>query len=74
MKLICRTADQAEAMMDPLEKSHSALTTYTERISSSTYEVPYTAELHDDLSLSELIRLNEAHESLKSLVYVLYRL
>jgi hypothetical protein len=71
---MCRTADQAEAMMDPLEKSRFALSAYTERISSSTYEVPYTAELHDDLSLSELMKLNEAHESLKSLVYIFYRL
>ncbi len=64
--LIISTADQAEAMMDSLEKSHLDVLTYAERISASPYEVPYAADLHGGICISELIKLSEAHESLKS--------
>lgn len=71
IEILClsfRTADQAEAMMDPLQRSQTDLSTYLDRLSGTATQ----ADPRGDLSVSGLDKLHKSHESLKS--YVRYHL
>ncbi|WVW80029.1 hypothetical protein I302_102002 [Kwoniella bestiolae CBS 10118] len=58
------TADQAEAMMDPLQKSLTECQAYVERISNSSAHVPLQADFDDQLSIERLQKLSKGHESM----------
>ncbi|WWC87762.1 uncharacterized protein L201_002654 [Kwoniella dendrophila CBS 6074] len=58
------TADQAEAMIDPLEKSLKECQAYVEKINMSQTHVPLKAEFDDQLSIERLQRLAKVHGSI----------
>ncbi|ORY29515.1 hypothetical protein BCR39DRAFT_531880 [Naematelia encephala] len=60
------TAEQAEAMMDPLQKSLIDCSHYVESISSSPVPVPYESELDELPSLSALQNMMRSHEALRN--------
>ncbi|WWD05843.1 hypothetical protein V865_003926 [Kwoniella europaea PYCC6329] len=58
------TADQAEAMMDPLQKSLMECQAYVDRITNSPAHVPLRAEFDDQLSIERLQKLAKGHDSM----------
>ncbi|KAK4686893.1 hypothetical protein P7C73_g3234, partial [Tremellales sp. Uapishka_1] len=58
-------AEQAETMMETLQKSLIDCTQYLERITSSTRLVPYISDLDEQPSLKRFEELTTSHESLK---------
>ncbi|WRT65592.1 uncharacterized protein IL334_002537 [Kwoniella shivajii] len=58
------TADQAEAMMNPLRKSLTECQTYVERIIQSTRHVPLNSEYEEQVSIENLQKISKGHESM----------
>ncbi|OCF30478.1 hypothetical protein I316_07860 [Kwoniella heveanensis BCC8398] len=58
------TADQAEAMMDPLQRSLDGCLQYIERISNSTGHISLTSEDDDQPNIRHLEKLAKGHESM----------
>ncbi|WWC60218.1 uncharacterized protein I303_102784 [Kwoniella dejecticola CBS 10117] len=60
------TADQAEAMMDPLQKSLVECQTYLKRMTNPSADLTSNAEFDDHPSIEHLRKLTKGHESMTS--------
>ncbi|WVF67103.1 hypothetical protein IAT40_001848 [Kwoniella sp. CBS 6097] len=58
------TADQAEAMINPLQKSLEECLRYIERIANSAGHVPLTSDYDDQPNIRHLEKLFKSHESM----------